>query len=124
MAINKDDVIAEYGAYFLGNTARQSNLFTDFYRGLFELQNNIYRTVRTNATQWRSVDSSIGNVLQPWQKDWSPSGDLDFKPNTINLKKAKVETSECPDDFSDSYLMFLEGDGNDRKQWPFVRWYV
>ena len=62
--------------------------------------------------------------MQPWQKAWSPSGDLDFIPNPINLEKAKMETSECPDDFSDNWLMFLEGDSNDRRKWPFTRWYI
>ena len=38
MAINVADVITEYGDYYLGNTAQQSNLFADLYRGIEELE--------------------------------------------------------------------------------------
>lgn len=122
--IEISDVIAEYGAYYLGQTRGQSNLFTELYRGIKELEMNILRTVNINATQWRSSDSILQSILQPYQKDSSANSQLDFIPNTIDLKKAKIELNMCPDDFSYSYLAFLEGVDNDRKTWPFVRWFI
>jgi hypothetical protein len=36
----------------------------------------------------------------------------------------KIDKAEYPDEIADTWLGFLEGDGINRKDWPFVRWMI
>ncbi len=122
-AINVADLIAAYGAYYDG-TNRQSTLFSRLYRGIKEVEMGIMRIVRTNATRWESSDSEIGDVLQSFQKDFTPAGDLDFLPHLVNLFNVKSDIRICPDAIKATWAGFLEDGNLDRAQWPFVRWIV
>lgn len=122
--LNVADVVAAYGAYYLGNPGNQARLFAETYRMIGEIEMDVLQLQPTSGTRWESSDSILQDVLQPFQKDWTPNSQLDFIPHPIDLFKAKAELNVCPDELSYSWLMFLEGDGIDRREWPFIRWLI
>ena len=47
----------------------------------------------------------LGQMAQRWSKDFTPIADtVDFKPRTLDVYKAKVDLSFCPQDFESTYL--------------------
>ncbi len=120
MAINVADVISEYGDYYLDHGQNQSSLIQRLHRP--SLTAAEFRTIPTKDTVVRMGTSEMSRILQPFQKAFTPIGDLTFKPNPINLFNLKVDYEEMPDDLVNSWLGFLEGEGVVRTEWPFVRW--
>lgn len=122
MAITTTDVVSEYGSYYLKEGQNMQSLRKELYRpsktaGYFAprpTQNTVYRLAQAELTR----------VIQPFQKKWSPTGDITFTPNPIQLFKIKIDNEEYPDDIAETWLGFLEGEGVDRTQWPFVRWFI
>jgi hypothetical protein len=78
----------------------------------------------TNNTILEKVSAEFARVLQRFQKGFTPIGSTTFKPLKIELYKIKIDLQETPDDLEESWLGFLAGEGVDRKQWPFIKWYL
>lgn len=121
--IDPSDIVAQFGDYYLGKN-NQKNLFNQLYKQIQEIDKKIFRVVRTDATRWEGGYASMTPLLQAFQKAYTPNGSLTFKANPIDLFKQKVDTELFPDDITESWLAFLEGDSIDRKKWPFVRWII
>lgn len=84
----------------------------------------VLQSVVTDDTEWRAAKASIGKVLQPFQKGWTPKGVATMEPLTIKQFKMKVDAEEYPDDLEVTWLGFLADNDLDRKTWPFIRWFV
>ena len=126
--MNIADIIAEYGSYYLGdgNQENRSRLFNKLYQPSETAK--LFTEVLTDATKWRGARSFMGQVLQAWQKTFTPTDPLTMKPKTIDLQKVKIDVQECPDELEESWLAFLarldRAGQLDRTQWPFIRWYI
>ena len=48
-------------------------------------------------TIYRGSKTSLGSIVQPFQKGFTPKGDLEFKPATIDLFKMKIDLAMYPD---------------------------
>lgn len=120
MAIVITDVLTEYQEYYLDHGQNMTNLTKKLFRpgvtaGFFGLR-------PTTQTTYRMADAEIDRVLQPFQKAFTPTGTLTFKPWASDLFQLKIDKAEYPDEIVDSWLGFLEGPGIVREEWPFVRW--
>jgi hypothetical protein len=120
--INVADVIAEYGAYYLASGQNLQSLFKKLYRP--SVTASYFSPVPTQNTRWQLASAELDRVLQPFQQQFTPMGNLKFTPNPIDLFKMKVDKAEYPDTIAESWLGFLEGEDVDRKSWPFVRWMI
>lgn len=120
MSIVISDVITQYGAYYLDHGQSVQDLFKKLYRP--SVTAAYFQARPTKDTVYRVGSSDLDRVLQPFQKAFTPIGTLTFLANPIDLFNLKIDKQEYPDDIVDSWLAFLEGDGIDRAQWPFVRW--
>jgi hypothetical protein len=78
----------------------------------------------TSNTIWQLGSAELGRVLQSFQKAFTPLGDLTLFSNPIQLFKMKVDESVYPDDIAETWAGFLEGEGVNRSEWPFVRWMI
>lgn len=116
------EVIAAYGAYYLNNGQNAASLYQRlFRRGVTE---QLFTSVPTDNTIWQASKTSVGTILQPFQKAWTPKGSLTATPITIPQFKMKADLEETPDELEDTWLGFL-ADGNlKRTEWPFVRWLI
>lgn len=123
VTLDVDQLVAEFGAYYQNagqNVSRLSNLNyastnTASYFGLQLTEDTIFDTSLTD----------IGEVQQSYQDDFTPKGDLNFKPVRIQLFHQKIDWAKNPQSLSGTWAGFLTGDGNqDVAAWPFTRWLI
>lgn len=120
--MNASDVVSEYGAYYLNHGQNAASLLQKLnYKSEFD---SLFTTVATDDTVIRLGSSTMSRLLQPFQKTWSPTGEVTFKAAPINLYKKKIDFEDYPDDLEATWLGFLADEGLDRKQWPFVKWLI
>lgn len=120
MAIVLSDVITEYQGYYLDHGQNMTNLTKKLLRPSVTATHFALRP--TTQTTYRMADAAMERVLQPFQKAFTPTGTITFKPWASDLFNLKIDKQEYPDEIVDSWLGFLEGEGIVREEWPFVRW--
>lgn len=120
MSVTTSAIVQEYGAYYLNsgqNMARLKQLL------FFQRESLKYFTpIKTDETVYQMAQGVISSLVQSFQKGWTPKGDLEFKPNAIELKKMKVDFEVYPDEIEDNWLGFLASNELTRKDWPIVRY--
>jgi len=123
MSIVKTNIVTEFGAYYVNQGQNMESLkdeirqpaVTPGYAELNITENDIYRFSNT----------FMGEIVQQFQKAFTPKGDLTFEPNEIRLRNLKIDLALYPDDVKASYLGFLAGkEKADRKDWPIVRYII
>lgn len=120
MAINKADIVTEYGAYYIAGGQNEQRLKRLL---LFGRETTKFATeIKTDDTVYRLAKSSISSLVQAFQKSFTPKGDVTFTPNPIELFKMKVDMEIYPDDIEDNWLGFLASNSLTRKDWPLVRY--
>jgi hypothetical protein len=78
----------------------------------------------TDQTIMEKAVAEFARVLQRFQKAYTPIGGVSFEPLKIALYKLKIDLAEYPDELEESWLGFLADNDLDRKQWPFVKWFL
>lgn len=121
MAVLTTDVTTEYGAYYANSGQNKKRLFQKLR---FLSETDMVGTVMlTDETVFQASEALIGELLQPWQKTFTPKGDLTFKAAPIYMKKMKVDIDLYPDDIEGTWLQFLASDElKDRSKWPLIRY--
>jgi len=120
MAINKTDIVTEYGAYYIAGGQNEQRLKRLLLFG--RETPKIATPVKTDDTVYRLAKSTISSLVQAWQKGFTPKGDVTFTPNPIELFKFKVDMEIYPDEIEDNWLGFLASSNLTRKEWPLVRY--
>jgi hypothetical protein len=115
-------IIAEFGAYYIKSDANMSRLVKQL--NTKSVTETAFTTVVTDDTLWRASEGRMTRVLQPFQKRWTPIGVLTLLPAAIENFKMKIDHEEYPDDIEATWLGFLADDSLDRKEWPFIRWFI
>jgi len=115
-------IITEYGAYYEKSGQNTDRVKTLLLQGFDTFQ--FMDHLKTNDTIYKLAKATIGSLLQPFKKKFSPSTPGTITPNPIPLYKVKVDVSEDPDDYEANWLGFLANDSINRKDWPFVRWFI
>lgn len=116
------DIISEFGAYYINQGQNMSRIVKILNQK--SVTENAFTTVVTDDTKWTASESTITRLLQPFQKDWTPLGDVGFKPVSIEQYPFKMDFEDTPDDLEPTWLGFLADGDLDRTQWPFVRWLI
>lgn len=120
MAITITNIVSEYGAYYIAGGQNEKRLMRLL---LFGRETVKYaRKIKTNDTVYRLANSKMTNLVQGFQKAYTPKGDLAFEPNPIQLFKLKVDLDIFPDDIEDNWLGFLADNNLSRKEWPLIRY--
>jgi hypothetical protein len=118
--MNVADIISEWGAYYLNHGQNLKDLVRQLYRK--STTEALFTTMTTDDTIIRKSESRFTRILQPFQKAFTPIGTLSFTPTSIPLFEMKIDYQERPDEISNSWLSFLEGDDLDRTKWPLIKW--
>jgi hypothetical protein len=116
-------LITEFGSYYRDGGQNMMDLLTKLRQGGELMQ--LCRRVNTKNTQLEYALTESGRMVQPFQKGWTPLAGDSMVPHTIKKFFLKADKEFYPDDLSkDTWLGFLESNNLDRKQWPFIRWYI
>jgi hypothetical protein len=120
--MNVADIITEFGAYYI-NQGQNAARIVEILNQKFGTE-DAFTSVVTDDTVWRGAQSDIGELLQPFQKAWTPKGEVGFTPIEIKQYPFKVDFEDYPDDLEATWLGFLADGALDRREWPFVRWVI
>lgn len=120
MAIIVADIKTEYGAYYIAGGQNEQRLKRLLLFGRETVKHA--SKVKTEDTVYRLSQSKISSLVQPFQKAFTPKGDITFTPNPIQLFNMKVDLDLYPDEIKNSWLAFLESGNLSRKDWPLVRY--
>lgn len=120
--ITSSSVVADFGAYYINAGQNESNIHT-VLRERFEEESD-FTVVESEDTVLREVNATFGELLQPFQTQFTPKGTVTFLPKQIPLYNVKVDQSFYPDALKSQYLSFLTSENLDRTTWPFVRWFI
>ncbi len=116
------EIIAAYGAYYINSGQNATRLLKRVYRR--SVTEQLFTSVITDDTVWRLASTTLGRILQPFQKGWTPLGTVTATPLTITQFPMKVDLEETPDSLEATWLGFLADSNLNRAEWPFVRWFV
>ena len=121
-AITTTDLVNEFGAYYQKNGQGVKDIYRKLRYGTVTEQ--LFKKINTVDTKKDIVEAVHDRVVQPYQSAFTPISSLEFKPHTIPLYKVKIDLELLPDELIETWVAFLEGEGIDRKSWPFVKWYI
>lgn len=121
-AIVITDILTEWGAFYRAGGQGVKDLLTKLRQRSVTAQ--YFPTRVTENTIMEKAVADFARVLQRFQKGWTPIGTTTFTPTKIPLYKLKIDLQETPDDLEESWLGFLADNNLDRRQWPFIRWYL
>ena len=120
--IDASQVITDFGSYYIDNGQNIADLHMRPFEE-FETK-DAFTIIETNDTILRSVDVNVGEVLQGYQDDYTPKGYVGFAGGDILLYPVKVDQAFNPTKLVKTWLGFLTSKKLDRKEWPFVRWFI
>lgn len=122
MSLTITNIIAEYGAYYLGDKTNMERLFTQ----LFAPTNfaSALKPMDTKGNTYQGSIASMSEVLQAFQKAFTAKGGATFEPCPNNLFKVKADLAEYPDELDGQWTAFLRNEKINRADWPFVRWWM
>ena len=122
MGLTVTDLITEFGAYYLQGSQNVNRVLKMMMQPAITEQ---YMTlIKTDDTIYQLAQGKINDLLQPFQKAFTPKGGMEFKPNEIRQYHVKVDDSIYPDDIVATWLGFLSSSDLTRKDWPLVRFII
>ena len=80
--------------------------------------------IATDTAPIRSALGTFSDVLQRFQKEWTPKGTVAFTTKEIAMQHIKIDSDVYPDEIEDTWLGFLANEELDRKTWPLVKWWL
>lgn len=122
MAIDVSEILSEYGNHYIAGGQNEQRLRKLMQYG-FESR-SFFTPVPTDDSVYRMGSSRVGELLQAFQKKFTPKGDLKIVPRPIDTYRQMVDVEEYPDDLQRSWVAFLGSENLDRGTWPFVRWWI
>ena len=123
MGLTVSSVVSAYGSYYENGGQNEKRVLQLLTQGR-QLPGYCTPMV-TNETIFRLANSTIGEIVQGFQKSFTAKGGIEIKPNEIRLYHMKVDDEFQPDDLQATWLAFWANLAEpERKNWPFVRWAI
>lgn len=119
MGITLTDLKTEFGTYIATN-------HKDILKRLIQktVSMNYMRTIASKDLEWRAAKAVIDDLVQGFQKGFTPKGTATFTPLSIVQRRHKIDLEFYPDDVYESWLGFLTDETKSRVDWPITRFIV
>lgn len=122
--LNIADLKTAFGAFYADGSDNSKRVLRQLYQGT-DFDKLFVPVPTANSTSVRNTSAKIGEVLQAYQKAFTPKGDTTLSPAEIDMNHVKLDLLEVPEELEESYAGFLVKDENlDPKTFPFVRWLI
>ena len=123
MGLTVSSIVSSYGSYYVNEGQNAKRVLRLMTQGR-QLPNYCTPMV-TNETIFRLANSTIGEIVQGFQKSFTAKGGIEIKPNEIRMYHLKIDDEFQPDDLQATWLAFFANlNDNERKNWPFVKWAI
>jgi hypothetical protein len=116
------EIVSAFGTYYLNSGQNMARIRGLLSQGL--VTPSICTAVVTDDTVYQIGALAVGNVVQSFQKGWTPKNAAAFTPNEIRTYRFKVDEVLSPDDIDNTWLAFMRSDDPDRAKWPLVRYLI
>jgi len=80
------------------------------------------RTIASADLEYRASKAVIDDLVQGFQKGWTPKGTAAFTPIVIPQRRHKFDLEFYPDEVFESWLGFLTDETKDRKDWGISKY--
>lgn len=120
--ITSSAVVSAFGAYYIDAGQNENNIHKKL-RESFGTK-DAFTIIDTEDTVLRESNTAFTEVLQGFQKQFTPKGGVTFTPKSIPLYNVKVDQLFYPDELKNQWLSFVTSNKLDRTEWPFVRWFI
>jgi len=120
--ITPDQVIADFGGYYLDGGQNEKDLMMRPFLPFGTL--DAFSVIPTNDTILRMSDVAVGEILQAYQDEYTPKGQVVFKPIVVNMFEQKIDQAFNPTKLYRTWIAFLTSNNTDRTTWPFIRWFI
>lgn len=115
-------VVAQLGAY-ISKPENAKGIWVKMFQQLELIQ--YMRRISGQKGSYTGMKSTNTEVLQAFQKAFTPKDGVAFVPYLNTVYRAKVDfLLDNMDEIVDSYLHFLADESKDRKDWPLVKYIV
>ena len=108
-----------FGAYYENSGQNTKRILGMLSQGL--VTPGICTPVKTDDTIFKLSQLTLGKIVQPFQKGWTPKNAAAFTPNELRQYHFKVDEEIWPDDIEAIWLGFLSSDSEKRKDWPLIK---
>ena len=123
MSIVKTDLVTDFGNHYIPEGQNEKRLLSALRQKT--VTTGYAKPLIYDGDTYRFSNVVLGEIVQQFQKQFTPKGDVEFKPNSITLRNIKVDLSLYPDDVKASWLGFLESvNEQERAKWPIVRYMI
>ena len=120
--ITASAVVSAFGAYYIDAGQNESNIHKKL-RESFGTK-DAFTIVDTEDTVLRESNTAFTEVIQAFQKQFTPKGGVTHTPKSIPLYNIKVDQLFYPDELKNMWLSFVTSNNLDRTTWPYVRWFI
>lgn len=119
MSFDVTDLKTQFGTYLATNQK-------DILRKLTQpTESEKFMTTKPIAElEYRAAQAIIDDLIQGFQKTWTPKGTPKFTPIAIAQRRHKIDLEFYPDDIVDSWLGFMADEATDRKAWPITKYVI
>ena len=122
MGLTIEGLIAEYGAFYTDGGQNATRLVQKtFIAGVTE---SLFGSIVTDDTRYQMAKTELGRILQGFQADWTPVGDLSATPVVLSQFPLKVDLEMNLSQLEASWLGFLTDNNLDPAKWPVIRWLI
>ena len=121
--ITSSQVVTDFGAFYIDAGQNENNIHSRLMEDFSSLDSFLLID-NGEDTVLRAANTVYAEVLQGFQKQFTPKGALTFLPKEIALRNVKVDELFYPDDLKNQWLAFLTSNNLDRETWPFVRFFI
>jgi hypothetical protein len=120
--MNISDILSEYGAYYEKAGQNKKRVLQLLMQAT--VTEGHMTPMKTDDTVFKLAQATIDDIIQPFQKGWTPNEAAAFVANELRLYHLKVDEELYPDDIEASWLGFLAANDLDRSKWPLVRYII
>lgn len=120
--MNPSEIVTAFGAYYEKAAQNKNRILARLTQGL--VTPSICTPIKTDDTVYKLSQLAIDNIVQSFQKAWTPRHATKFTPNELKLHQFKVDESIYPDDIEATWLGFLASDSVNRSEWPLIKYLI
>ncbi len=120
--MNIQEIVTAFGAYYESSGQNKNRILGLLSQGL--VTPSFCTPVKTDDTVYKLGRLTMGDLVQSFQKGWTPKNASAFTPNELRLYKLKVDEEIDPDDVEATWLGFLASESIDRKDWPLIKFLI
>jgi hypothetical protein len=113
------EIVSAYGAYYESAGQNKARILGKISQGL--VTPGYCTPVKTDDTIFKLGQITSGDLVQSFQKAYTPKSSIALVPNELRLYPFKVDVDIMPDEIEATWLGFLASNSVSRQDWPLIR---